>query len=379
MIEVVYAGQEPPDEWDASIFLAGPTPRSATVPSWRPGALAELCRQSNVGVLVVFVPEAAGGTAYPDYDDQVAWEERWLDAADTILFWVPRDMATLPGLTTNVEFGRYESSGRVVLGAPEDAQHVRYLQHHARKHGAPVLPTLSDTVAAALASIEAGARRSGGERFVPLVAWRSPTFRTWVAAQQNAGNILLDGRLAWIQGQFIWAYHARMYVTAEDRVKANEFVLGRPDVVSIVAYRPGETPWRNEVVLVKEFRLPAGTSDGYVHELPGGGVLDGSPIDQAVHEMAEETGLRVAPERLRLSQVRQVVATLCAHRLHVFTVELTAEEIAYAHENPGPYGVHEDSERTFVEVRTYREILADELVDWSTLGVLNVVFSAPGP
>jgi 8-oxo-dGTP pyrophosphatase MutT (NUDIX family) len=379
MIKVVYAGAEPPDEWDASIFLAGPTPRSPEVPSWRPAALAEIERQNSVGVLVVFVPEPADGARYPAYDDQIAWEERWLDAADTILFWIPRDMSRLPGLTTNVEFGRYESSGRVVLGAPDDAEHVRYLQHHARQHGAPVTSTLPGTVGAALEAIGLGARRSGGERHVPLLAWRSPTFGNWLAAQQKAGNVLLDGRLRWTLGSFLWVFHARVHVLAEDRVKANEIVIGRPDVVSIVAFRPGETLWQNEIVLVREFRLPSCAPDGYVRELPGGGVLNSAPVTQAAHELAEETGLRIAPERLRPNQVRQAVATLSAHRVHVFTVELTAEEIAYARENPGPYGVQADSERTYVEVLSYGEILANGLVDWTTLGALSVVFSTPGP
>jgi 8-oxo-dGTP pyrophosphatase MutT (NUDIX family) len=154
-------------------------------------------------------------------------------------------------------------------------------------------------------------------------------------------------------------------------------VLGRPDIVSIVAYRPGGTVSQNDVVLVREFRLPSCAPDGYVRELPGGGVLSGAPIDQAVHEMAEETGLSIAADRLWPSQVRQSVATLSAHRVHVFSVELTDEEIAQARENPGPHGVEEDSERTFVEIRTYGEILTDGLVDWTTLGVLSVVFSAP--
>ncbi|MFD1049798.1 hypothetical protein ACFQ1S_31830, partial [Kibdelosporangium lantanae] len=112
-------------------------------------------------------------------------------------------------------------------------------------------------------------------------------------------------------------------------------------------------------------------------ELPGGGVISGTPAEQAVAEMAEETGIKLAPERFRPHQVRQVLATLLAHRQHVFTVELTADEIAFARENPGPHGIVEDSERTYVEVRTYGEILASELVDWSTLGVLAAVFTAP--
>ena len=377
MIKVVYAGQQPPHEYDASIFLAGPTPRSDDVPSWRPEALAEIQRRNTVDVLAVFVPEPQDGARYPAYDSQVEWEQRWLDAADSILFWVPRDMATLPGLTTNVEFGRYESSGRVVLGAPENAQHVRYLQYHAQRNGVPVVSTLAETVEASLAAIGAGARRSGGQKHVPLRVWRSPTFRTWLAAHEGAGNIPFEGRVEWARGDFLWAYRVTMYHSAEDRHKDNEVVIGRPDVVSIVAYRSGETVQDNEVVLVREFRLPAVAPDAYVRELPGGGVVGGTPAEQAVAEMAEETGMRLAPERFRPHQVRQALATLLAHRQHVFTVGLTADEIAFARENPGPYGIVEDSERTYVEVRTYGEILTSELVDWSTLGVLAAVFTAP--
>jgi 8-oxo-dGTP pyrophosphatase MutT (NUDIX family) len=375
-MRVVYAGEQPPAEWDAAIFLAGPTPRRADVPSWRPEALAEIERQwASPAELVVFVPEPADGSRYPGYDDQIAWEERWLDAADVILFWVPRDMATLPGLTTNVEFGRYESSGRLVLGSPDNAVSMKYLQHHARQHGAAVTATLPETIGAALALIGEGARRVDGERHVPLLAWRSATFRNWLTAQQSAGNVLLDGRLLWIRGTFLWVFHARIMISAENRVKQNEIVLGRPDVVSIVAYRAGETVRQNEVVLVREFRSPSCSPDGYVHELPGGGVLDGTPAGQAIHELAEETGLNVEPERLRPNQVRQALGTLSAHRVHVFSVELTAEEIAHARRNPGPYGIAEDSERTFVEVLTYHEILTSGLVDWTTLGMLAAVFT----
>lgn len=42
-------------------------------------------------------------------------------------FWMPRHLETLPGFTSNVEFGRYVGSGRVVYGRPEGAPHTRYL------------------------------------------------------------------------------------------------------------------------------------------------------------------------------------------------------------------------------------------------------------
>lgn len=375
MITVVYAGENPPEAWDAAVFLAGPTPRREDVASWRPAALAEIERQWHGGPLVVFVPEPPDGTRFPSYDDQISWEERWLDAADVILFWVPRDMATLPGLTTNIEFGRYESSGRVVLGAPDDAVSVRYLKHHARQHDAPVTSTLPETIQATFAMVGEGARRTAGERYVPLPVWRRPVFRNWLAVQQKAGNVLLGGRVTWNHKSFLWAFHARIHVTAEDRTKQNEIVLGRPDVVSIVAYRPGGALREHEVVLVREFRAPSCAPDGYVHELPGGGLLEGAPIVQAAHELAEETGLKVASERLRPGPVRQAVATFSAHRVHVFTLELTETEIAEARADPGPFGVLADSERTFVEVRTYGEILDGGHTDWVTLGILAAVFA----
>src|SRR5215831_19130286 len=121
---VVYAQEPAPSTWDASVFLAGPTPREPDVASWRPGAvdlLRDLWSTSGEGRLVVFVPETPEGGAPDGWDAQVAWEEGYLNSCDVIAFWVPRDLRTLPGFTTNVEWGRWEASGKVVLGAPPGA------------------------------------------------------------------------------------------------------------------------------------------------------------------------------------------------------------------------------------------------------------------
>jgi hypothetical protein len=150
---VVYAQQPAPSTWDASVFLAGPTPRSAAVASWRPGAvdlLPELWSARGGGRLVVFVPETAAGGFDGGWDAQVDWEDRYLNACDVIAFWVPRHLVTLPGFTTNVEWGRWEASGKVVLGAPPGAPKTRYLFHYAHRHGVPTAHTLPDTMAAAL-------------------------------------------------------------------------------------------------------------------------------------------------------------------------------------------------------------------------------------
>ena len=77
-----------------------------------------------------------------------------------ILFWVPRDLRTLPGFTTNVEFGLDVTTGRAVLGCPPDCpdpERNRYLIWLARRHGVPVTGTLPATVAFALALIAGSA------------------------------------------------------------------------------------------------------------------------------------------------------------------------------------------------------------------------------
>jgi Nucleoside 2-deoxyribosyltransferase like len=108
-----------------SLFLAGPTPRSPKVPSWRPAALDILRQMRFEGT--VLVPERRDWSVKFDYYDQVEWEFEGLEAATVLAFWVPRDPPSLSGFTTNVEFGRYVGTGRVVYGRPEGAPHTRYL------------------------------------------------------------------------------------------------------------------------------------------------------------------------------------------------------------------------------------------------------------
>lgn len=50
------------------------------------------------------VPEARDGARGSDFTGQLDWERINRGRADEILYWVPRAMDTLPGLSTNVEF-----------------------------------------------------------------------------------------------------------------------------------------------------------------------------------------------------------------------------------------------------------------------------------
>lgn len=151
-INLVYALEPVPD--GPSVFLAGPTPRAPEVPSWRPAAVTALdAAWSGPAPLTVLSPESRDGRRPAHYDDQVDWEITGLDAANAIMFWIPRDLQRLPGFTTNVEFGLYARSGRVVLGAPPDCpnpERNRYLITTARRMGVPVRHTLAETVATAV-------------------------------------------------------------------------------------------------------------------------------------------------------------------------------------------------------------------------------------
>jgi hypothetical protein len=131
MMQVCYAPQEyPPFTRKRRIFLVGPTPRSDAVPSWRPEALKILEELEFDGV--VFVPEPENGEWPSHYFDQIEWELGALNSCveyprGCIAAWVPRDMKTMPALTTNVEFGLFVKSGRLLYGRPDEAPSTRYL------------------------------------------------------------------------------------------------------------------------------------------------------------------------------------------------------------------------------------------------------------
>ena len=409
-MKVVYAKQPFPDEWTSAVFLAGPTPRSEEVQSWRPEAIRLLEAANYDGV--VMVPEVEDGEwkSGPDaYMEQVEWERKGLDLCDVVLFWVPRDMATMPGLTTNVEAGLYASSGKCVLGAPDWAKSIRYLEHAlgAEKH-----TTLKATVGATVDRIDtlrgavkvwdkdalvpgqdgdySRAVRTGGERAVPLHIWTLKSFQDWYRNMVAAGNRLDDAKLLWhfkmpkAKTVFSWVLWVNVWVEKEQRSKSNEYVFARTDISTVVLwhrpYQGGHHPefselLDTEVVLVREFRSPARTPDAMVHELPGGSSLKPGkdPLQVASEEVHEETGLIVAASRFVALGSRQLAATLSSHHSHLFAAELTKGEMAQAKalaEAETVAGVEEDSERTYTEVSTLRQMLDDKFVDWSTLGMV---------
>lgn len=382
-MHIVYTLEYPPETFDKAIFLAGPTPRSEKVRSWRPEALRILELLKYDGV--VFVPEPRGGQFERDYDANTDWEERSLHLSDCIVFWVPRNLKTMPAFTTNDEWGHWKNSGKVVFGAPSEAQKIRYQRYYANKFFVPHHESLEETLRAALDFIGSGSLRSRGEREVPLYIWETTHFQQWYGALKRAGNRLDHARVEWtfrVGPQqkiiFISILHADIFVGSEGRNKVNEVVISRPDIAAVMLYRRDQVLDNSDIVLVREFRSSVATEDGFVWELPSGSSR--TPTNDfrsvAVHECQEEVGFSIDAHRMKQHEVRQLAATFSTHKAHLFSAEITEEELERFRSLKGiAHGVVGDSERTYVEIVKLRDIRKKQDVDWSMLGMILSVFA----
>ena len=382
-MEIIYAKEDFPKSFKSAIFLAGPTPRSDDLRSWRPEAIRILKEKGYSGI--VFVPEERNGQCRGEYESQIAWEEKGLNLADCIIFWVPRDLEKMPAFTTNVEYGEWFKSGKIILGAPKNAPNMKYLKTRGEKFLVPQLETLKDTIDAALKMIGEGALRCGGECCIPLHIWNTPSFKSWYEYQKSAGNRIDNAEVKWVSRTgpgrkfvFLWILHVNIFIAAENRNKTNEFVISRPDISTVFMYKKGKDIRSSTVVLIREFRSPVSTPDGYVWELPGGSSLKdkASPFVLASDEAYKETGLRIDASRMKMQSARQLIGTLSAHKAHLFSVEISEYELNWLRQQVGlPHGIETDTERTYIEIRTVEEILSEPLVDWSMIGMILSVLT----
>lgn len=150
-MKIIYAREDFVDKNDFSvnkkIFLVGPTPRSTEVKSWRPTFIDLLSKFEESKDYYVFVPENRDGKCEMDYINQVEWEHRFLNYANIIAAWVPRELNTMPAFTTNVEFGYFIHTGKILYGRPEGAPKTKYLDwlYDHEMHEKP-LTTMEDLV-----------------------------------------------------------------------------------------------------------------------------------------------------------------------------------------------------------------------------------------
>lgn len=108
-----------------SIFLAGPTPRDKEITSWRNEACKILEKLNFDGL--VYIPEYSSWKPKADYVDQAMWERKALTHASIIVIWIPRKLPEMPAFTTNVEFGYWLHTNKVIYGRPDNAEKIKYL------------------------------------------------------------------------------------------------------------------------------------------------------------------------------------------------------------------------------------------------------------
>jgi 8-oxo-dGTP pyrophosphatase MutT (NUDIX family) len=331
---------------------------------------------------VVFSPEPRDGKWQTTYDAQVGWEKKHLELADVILAWVPRHLKDMPAFTTNVEFGKYVGSGKLLYGRPDEAPKNSYLDWMYRDHGGDPYSFEITIADAAVKRLGDGAERTGGEREVPYHVWKTDMFQKWYASQKAQGNRLDGAKVLWnftiskFNVLFAYSLWVNVWVKAEDRNKTNEFVLARNDISVIIPFWKPKTGdvLDTRIVLVREFRSPVRNSEAMTLELPGGSSFKGGDSLKIVaDELQEETGLAIPSERFFQVQSRQLASTWSSHHAMLFGVQLTDDEIVKAEEmarNNKTFGVADDTELTYVSVMTLRELLLTDLMDWSMIGMV---------
>lgn len=374
---VLWNREEFPEKVTKSIFLAGPTPRIDKSLSWRKEALAFLEKFGYNGIVVI-PEEKEKAFRVENVDIQTDWEFQMMSAVDCIVFWVPRQLRPdfeMIALTTNAEFGRFLETGKLVVGGPPDAERNRYLKYLSQGRY-EWQDSLEDLMKKAVEFVGDGVERKGAERFVPSYIFNSVQFQNWYRSQLKSGNELVDYQTLYSfympihKKLFMAIWKPSVWIKKEDRVKEIEFVVGRTDMSYILAYYSGNSLMETEIVLIEEFRTPAVNEDSMIFELPGGSSLKETDSWQEVasEELKEETGIVLNPSRFHQEDIKQSAGTLCSHRIALFSVELTEDEIAKAKADKEIHGNVQDTERTYVHVMTVKDAL--KKVDWTNAGMI---------
>lgn len=384
-VVIIQADQGLPESWRACILLGDShtTDKGPGDLSWQ-AELAELLRRqwSQEGLLVIILENLYEPTIKNGDTEHFVEFNQWYryanQVADVAAYWWPADTDARLILTT---WAAWRGDRPLVYGAsPELMPKVRKLGHDDR-NPVSVAASLTEMATIILDRIGLGAQRSSGEREVPLSVWNTDSFQRWHKTQTGVGNKLLSAKLEWTFNvgkdrptPLFWAVHASIYIKSEDRVKNNEVVISRPDTSVMMLYRPGRTIDETVIVLVREFRAPASTPDGLVHELPGGSGEETDKLGQAIKETEDEIGLTIERRRVRKYDDRQLAATVSAHQAHLYAVEISDDELSQLQAlKSAPHGVASDTELTWTEVATLREIRQQRLVDWSTIGMISQV------
>ena len=353
--------QEPPSHFTRSVFLMG-----ADGTEW--GATAVNALQAlgfDEGVIFM------GGSETKLSSD---WAEQTRLMSDVVFCFVPDGMSQTEASEFAVPVLQWASSGKLICGGrglPE-----RLLTE------VKIQDTIEDALQATWKMVAQGALRTAAERKVPLMIWRTPSWSGWYNNLVLAGNRLDGAKIEWSfrvgpTKAFVlfWSVHADIYVAAEDRNKSNEVVVSRPDIACVLAYLPGKEMLDTEIILIKEFRSPCCNAEMFVHELPGGSSFKPKSdfYQTAADELYEETGIKVAKDRLSRELSRQAVATVSTHLVHLFSCKLTKEEMDMARRNAKDrtaFGNASETEITYIVTMSLGEALESSALDFVTLGMV---------
>lgn len=373
---VITARQPLPKEETKSLFLAGPSPRAKLDLSWRKEAIEILEKLGYDGI--VYNPEYYEDEGTFNREAQTKWEYECMCACDAIVFWIPRELRPdfeMLGLTTNIEFGRFLNSNKLICGCPNNAFNMKYMKIISDKKY-KWNNTLEDTLKAAMKYLGEGAYRKDIEVKIPLHIFNSKQFQNWYKPQLKVGNYLTDFYMEYefsipqMKQPFLEIFHPSVYIAREKRVKYNEFVVARTDMSYILAYHKNKNNKVIEIILCEEYRTPIRTDDEFVFELPGGSSFNpkDDPLEVASKELEEETGLKIDKSRFKELDMKQSASTLASHKIALFSVELTNEEINLVRSDTNVHGVAEDTERIHLHVMNLLDAI--KKVDWTNAGMI---------
>lgn len=145
-MNVIMSQEDLPTE-GFTVFLAGPTPRSEDVRSWRPDVIELFQEKGFDGNLIV--PEFDKEIYEFVYDKQIEWEHDGMETSDVVMFWIPRDVkGGMPAFTTNIEFGYVLAStpSKLAVGGPINADNNRYIEYMCNKNDINYHTTLDSLI-----------------------------------------------------------------------------------------------------------------------------------------------------------------------------------------------------------------------------------------
>lgn len=386
-MNIVFSDEIFPEKVVKSIFLAGPSPRSATAfwrkNDWRKDAIKFLEANGYDGTVYIPIPknkffDQDSNDSSWSYDNQIEWECQARARADALVFWIPRQKE-MPGLTTNIEFGEDLHKPNIFYGRPDEAESCRYLDKRVLDNGKLVHSNMESLFTEVIDYLDEGSLRKEGETEVPLCIWKSPSFKSWYQNLRENGNKLLSFDLketisVGTQREFLFFFSAKVniWVEKEQRYKANECIFSRTNISSVVSYYVDPETKERTIALAKEFRSPVSNKEGFVYELPGGSAFDDqSYVKNAQSEYWEEMGVDVDQSRFKLVSERQLAATFGTHTSHLYKLELNKEEFEQLQARSlveHEMGLHNDELIYVVLVK--EKDLYDLPVDYTTLGMI---------